>query len=130
MPAQPRWVARLAVDAVHLDLVREHGGVPGIRDEDALESALARPRQQSAYGDPPDLEALAAAYAYGLARNHPYHDGNKRIAFVTAAVFLGLNGRRLSAPQEDVVAVMLELAAGSLTETALAEWMRARTVQR
>ena len=115
---------RVAVDAVHLDLIREHGGLSGIRDEDALESALARPKQTWAYDEEPDLADLAAAYGFGLARNHPYHDGNKRIAFVTMAVFLGLNGATVRATEEEIVAVMLELAGGTLSEGSLAEWVR------
>jgi death-on-curing protein len=129
MRTEPRWVDRLVVDAVHLDLVREHGGLQGTRDEDALEAALARPRQRWAYGEQPDLLDLAAAYAFGLARNHPYYDGNKRIAFVAMAVFLGLNGARVAATEEEVVAVMLELAAGALTENGLAEWLRSHVVR-
>jgi death-on-curing protein len=121
---EPRWVPRVAVDAVHLDLIREHGGLSGIRDEDALESALARPKQTWAYDEEPDLADLAAAYGFGLARNHPYHDGNKRIAFVTMAVFLGLNGATVRATEEEIVAVMLELAGGTLSEGSLAEWVR------
>lgn len=123
-------MSRLVVDAVHLDLVREHGGMQGTRDEGALEAALARPRQRWAYGDNPDIAALAAAYAFGLARNHPYHDGNKRIAFVTMAVFLGLNGRRIDATEEEVVALMLELAEGTLAEDVLAEWIRSHSTAR
>jgi len=130
VPKEPRWVDRLVVDAVHLDLVREYGGLQGARDEHVLEAALARPRQRWAYGDSPDLSALAAAYAFGLARNHPYHDGNKRIAFVTTAVFLGLNGARIVATEEEVVAVMLELAGGSLAEDDLAEWLRSHVAPR
>ncbi len=130
MRKEPRWVDRLVVDAVHLDLVREHGGLQGTRDEDALEAALARPHQRWTYGDKPDLACLAAAYAFGLARNHPYYDGNKRIAFVTMAVFLELNGRRIQATEEEVVAVMLELATGAVTEDALAEWIRSHAIPR
>jgi death-on-curing protein len=130
MRGEPRWVERLVVDAVHLDLVREHGGLQGTRDKDALEAAMARPRQRYTYGDEPDLFDLGAAYAFGLARGHPYHDGNKRIAFVTMAVFLGLNGMRVAATEEEVVAVMLELAAGALTEDALADWLRAHVAGR
>lgn len=129
MRTEPRWVPRVVVDAVHLDLVREHGGLQGVRDEDALESALARPRQRWAYGDEPDMADLAAAYAFGLARNHPYFDGNKRIAFVAMAVFMGLNGQRLDATQEEVVAVMLELAGGALSEASLAAWVREHAVR-
>jgi death on curing protein len=125
-----RWVDRLVVDAVHLDLVREHGGLHGVRDEGALEAALARPRQQWAYAEQPDLASLAAAYAFGLCRNHPYFDGNKRIAFVTMAVFLRLNGREIAATEEEVVAVMLELAAGEIGEDGLATWVRSRTQRR
>ncbi|MDH4140260.1 MAG: type II toxin-antitoxin system death-on-curing family toxin [Coriobacteriia bacterium] len=127
MRKQPRWVDRLVVDAVHLDLVREHGGMQGTRDEGALEAALTRPRQRWADGDDPDLATLAAAYAFGLARNHAYHDGYKRIAFVTMTVFLRLNGRKIDAAEEEVVAVMLELADGTLAEDALAEWIRSHS---
>ena len=129
MRSEPRWVPRVAVDAVHLDLVREHGGLQGVRDEDALESALARPRQRWVYGDEPDLADLAAAYAFGLARNHPYFDGNKRIGFVAMAVFMGLNGARVDATQEEVVAVMLELAGGTLSEASLAAWVREHSIR-
>lgn len=121
---------RLVVDAVHLDLVREHGGMPGTRDEDGLESALARPRQRFAYAEEADLAALAAAYGFGLARNHLYHDGNKRIAWVVTAVFLGLNGHRIEATEQEVVAAMLELAEGALAEEALAAWIRSHLAAR
>ena len=123
----PRWVDRLVADAVHLDLIREHGGMQGVRDEDALESALARPRQKHNYEPEADMCGLAAAYGFGLARNHPYHDGNKRVAFVVMAVFLGLNGLEFTAEETEVVAVMLELAAGDLSEESLAEWTRLNT---
>ena len=89
---EPRWVPRLVLEAVHLDQLREHGGRPGLRDEHALESALARPRQKWSYEPASDLAALAAAYAFGIARNHPFIDGNKRAAFLAMMVFLGLNG--------------------------------------
>jgi len=123
-------VDRLVVDAVHLDLIREHGGLQGIRDEDALESALARPRHRWVYQESSDLASLAAAYGFGLARSHPYQDGNKRIAFVVMAVFLGLNGNEIDADEEEVVAVMLELASGELTEDALEHWIRLHLVAR
>jgi death-on-curing protein len=116
----------LAVEAIHVDQIREHGGVPGLRDEGLLEAALARPRQQWAYRKSPDLTSLAAAYAYGLARNHPFRDGNKRIAFLTAVVFLGLNGLDLAAPEAEVVERTVKLAAGSLTEARYARWLRSR----
>lgn len=118
----------LLVEAVHLDLIREHGGLPGLKDEHALQSALARPRQRWSYESKSDPAALAAAYAFGLARNHPFHDGNKRVAFVTMAVFLGLNGYELEAPEADVVAGMLALASGGLSEEELADWVRSHIV--
>ena len=123
---EPRWVPRLVLDAVHLDQLREHGGLSGIRDENALESALARPRQKWAYDADCDLAQLAAAYAFGIASSHPYQDGNKRAAFLAMAIFLGLNGYEIEAPEPEVVTVMLNLAAGRLTEAELAEWLRGR----
>ena len=92
---EPRWVDRLVVEAVQCDLIRTFGGMLGLRDESSLESALARPKQRLAYEPANDLAALAAAYGYGLARDHPFNDGNKRVAFVTMGVFLGLNGHCL-----------------------------------
>ena len=102
-----------------------HGGLPGLRDADALESALARPRQAWIYAEQTDIASLAAAYAFGIARSHPFNDGNKRIAFVVAAVFAELNGLRLDAPESEVVDMMLKLASGTIDEDALAEWLRA-----
>jgi len=96
----------------------------GIRDENALESALARPRHRYAYARRADLPALAASYGYGLARNHPYRDGNKRTAFLVMVVFLELNGRELKASETEVVTMMLKLSAGELSEAALAVWLR------
>ena len=127
--ARPRWVPRLVVDAVHLDQLREHGGLPGIRDENALEAALARAPQKAHYQPETDLAALAAAYAFGLAKAHPFIDGNKRIAFLTAMIFLGLNGKDLDATEAEVVQTMTALAAGSLTEPAMAKWIRERLVR-
>jgi len=124
---EPRWVDRLVVEAVQFDLIREHGGMPGLRDEHALEAALARPLQRRAYHADADLAELAAAYAHGLASGHPFHDGNKRIAFVTMAVFLELNGVELQADETEVVTVMLGLAAGEMSEEQLAAWVRTRT---
>jgi death on curing protein len=125
---EPRWVPRLVLDAVHLDQLREHGGLPGVRDEAALESALARPTQKWAYEAEADLALLAAAYGFGLARNHPYRDGNKRVAFLAMATFLGLNGFEIEAPEAEVVAVMVGVAAGHLTERQLADWLRVHLV--
>ncbi len=123
---EPRWVPRLVVDASHLDQLREHGGMPGIRDDGGLEAALARPRQKWNYQPDSDLATLAAAYAFGIAKAHPFSDGNKRTAFLTAAIFLGLNGRDLDATEAEVVQAMTALAAGSLTEPAMATWIRER----
>jgi len=116
------------VDAVHLDLLRAHGGLPGLRDEGVLESALAGPRNKWAHRRTADLATLAAAYGFGLARNHPYRDGNKRIAFVVMAIFVGLNGKEIVAPEEEVVPLILDLAAGRLPELALAKWIRSHLV--
>jgi death-on-curing protein len=124
--AEPRWLSRLVVDAIHADQLRQHGGLPGVRDENALESALARPRQKWAYDPASDLALLAAAYAFGFVRNHPYRDGNKRIGFLVLATFLGINGHDLDATDEDIVTTMLELADGSLTEARLTSWVRHR----
>ena len=121
---EPRWVPRVVVEAAHFDQIRAHGGLAGLRDESALESALARPRNRFAYGRKPDLARLAAAYAFGLARDHPFRDGNKRIAFVTALVFLGLNGYELDVTDDGVVAHMVALAAGRVSEARFAMWLR------
>ena len=127
---EPRWVDRLVVEAVHFDLIRAHGGMPGIRHEHGLESALVRTRQRFAHEPATDLAGLAATYSHGLAGNPPFNDGNKRIAFVTMAVFLGLNDHEIEAPEAEVVTVMLALAAGGLDEEELASWIRARLVSR
>ncbi len=126
--SSPRWVPRLVVEAAHLDQLREHGGMRGIRDENALEAALARPQQKWNYEPSSDLAALAAAYALGLARSHPFNDGNKRSAFLSAVIFLGLSGHDLNATEAEVVQTVTALAAGSLTEEALATWIRVRVV--
>lgn len=123
---EPKWVPRLVIEAVHLDQIREHGGLIGIRDENAIEAALARPRQRWAYEPESDLARLAAAYAFGLCTVHPFRDGNKRISFLAAVVFLGLNGLDLVAPEDEVVARMLALASGELDEEAVADWLRGR----
>lgn len=113
----------MVVDAIHSDQLREHGGLPGVRDENVLESALARPQQQWHYGEETDIPVLAAAYAFGLVRNHPYRDGNKRIGFLAMATFLGVNGYTFAATDADVVTTFLALAAGDVSEHQLAEWI-------
>jgi len=125
---EPTWVERVVIDAVHLDQLREHGGLPGIRDENALESALARPQHRWHYGLGSDLARLAAAYGWGLTTSHSYRDGNKRIGFLAMAIFVELNGWRLEAPEAEVVQVMLGVAAHRLTERDLAAWVRAHLV--
>jgi death-on-curing protein len=127
---EPRWVPRLVVEAIHVDQVREHGGLIGVRDENGLESALARARQRWTYEPDADLARLAADYAFGISSNHPFRDGNKRVAFVSAVTFLGLNGLDFETTDEDVVLTMLSLASGELGEEQLAEWIRARTKKR
>lgn len=127
---EPRWVSRLVVDAIHADMLLTHGGLPGLRDVDLLESALARPRQRFSYDATTDLAALAAAYGFGLSRNHPYRDGNKRVAFVTTAVFLGLNGLELTATEDEAVTTMVALASGTIDEDALASWIRLHSGKR
>jgi len=114
------------VDALHDAQLREHGGRSGVRDEGLLESALARPRQKWRYKVKPDLAALAAAYAFGLVKNHAYIDGNKRVAFLAAYVFLALNGRELDAEEAEVVTMIEGAAAGKVSEPRLGEWIRAR----
>jgi death-on-curing protein len=116
--------AAILVEAVHFDQIRGHGGLAGVRDESALESALATPRNRFAYGRKPDLASLAGAHAFGLARDHPFRDGNKRVAFLTAVVFLGLNGYDLDTSDDEVVSQMVALTAGQLTEARLASWIR------
>src|SRR5262245_34124939 len=124
---EPRWLDRIAVDAIHNEQIREHGGLPGVRDENALESALARPRQKWHYAEDMDIASLAAAYGFGLARNHPYRDGNKRIAFLALYTFLGLNGRDVTASETEVVTEVVALAAGRVTKADLAAWIRRHT---
>jgi death-on-curing protein len=127
---EPRWVLRLVIEAVHLDQIREHGGLIGVRDENALESALARARQRWTYEPESDLARLAADYCFVICSSHPFRDGNKRISFLAAVIFLGLNGFDLIAPEDEVVERMLALASGKLDEEALATWIRSRTQPR
>lgn len=121
---EPAWLLPEVVTAVHQMLLAEHGGAPGIRDEALLESALNRPRQRFEYADGPSIFDLAAAYCYGLAKNHPYVDGNKRLALTIAVVFLEINGYFFDAPEPDAVVIIEELAAGKLTEADLSNWFR------
>jgi death on curing protein len=126
---EPEWIETAVVLAVHDEQLAEHGGLAGVRDEGLLESALARPRQLWSFGEP-DMADLAAAYGFGIARNHPFLDGNKRTALVTAELFLARNGGDLAASDADCVTTMLALAAGEIGEDELAAWIRANIAAR
>lgn len=122
---EPVWLDMPFALAVHDRQLAEHGGLAGVRDAGALESALARPVNRWTYGED-DLTALAAAYSFGIARNHPFADGNKRTAWVVARTFLALNNVRLAFDKTDAIATVQALAAGDLSEEALADWFRQR----
>jgi death on curing protein len=122
---EPIWLRSDVLIAAHRRQLAEHGGLDGMRDEGAFLSALDKPRNLFAYGQPePDLYALAAAYGFGLARNHPFSDGNKRTALIAIRLFLKLNGAPFNASAEDKYRMILSLAAGELLESELAEWLR------
>ncbi len=118
-----RWLSADVLLAVHEEQLAEHGGAAGVRDLGLFESALARPQNVAAYGNP-DAADLAASYGVGLAKNHPFIDGNKRTAFVAVELFLALNGHDLVADDADCVLTMLAVAAGSLDEAGFAAWLR------
>ncbi|MBU0824036.1 MAG: type II toxin-antitoxin system death-on-curing family toxin [Alphaproteobacteria bacterium] len=117
------WVSLEVALAAHLEQLAEHGGGEGVRDAGMLESAMARPKNLVAYGNP-DAAELAASYAFGIARNHPFEDGNKRAAAVVSETFLVLNGHSLAATDAELVVTFLALAAGELSESELADWFR------
>jgi death on curing protein len=125
-----RWISKRALLLLHDESLAEHGGASGIRDEGLLESALARPENLAAYAESgePDIAALAAAYCYGLAKNHPFIDGNKRAAFLAVGLFMALNGQRLIVSQAEATATVLALAASEITEAAFAAWLRAHMI--
>lgn len=124
VPSKPWvWIASNVLYAVHDEQLAEHGGLVGLRDANALESAIARAQQLAHYGAP-DVADLAAAYGFGIARNHPFSDGNKRTAFVAVELFLALNGHELTADDADCILTMLRLAAGDTEEVAFAQWIR------
>ena len=128
-----RWVSKQALVLLHGESLATHGGREGMRDEGLLDSALMRPKNILAYADadnPPDAAALAASYGVGLAKNHPFVDGNKRAAFLAVGLFLYLNGLRLQATQTDATLTMLAVAAGDITEEAFAAWLREHAVVR
>lgn len=121
---EPIWLTRPMVEAAHHDQVQEHGGLLGVRDDGLLESALARPRHRWSFEPETDLPSLAASYGFGLIKNHPFFDGNKRIGFVAMNMFLLVNGFEVEAPEPEVIAVMLQVASGTLNESGLGEWLR------
>jgi death-on-curing protein len=123
---EPFWLSRQAIEIIHDEQLVEHGGAGGIRDAGLLESALARPRNLFAYGEA-DICALAAAYAAGIVRNHPFVDGNKRTGFLAAYSFLAVNGLELDAPEAEAVVMTLGLASGEMPEQGFAAWLRDRT---
>ena len=124
-----RWIDRRLLVLLHDESLAMHGGASGLRDAGLLDSALARPLNLVAYGDP-DLAELAASYAFGLAQNHPFVDGNKRAAFLAAGLFLGLNGYRLTASQAEATVAVFGLASGEIDEPTFAAWLRGRVLAR
>lgn len=124
-----RWISKQALLLLHAESLAEHGGGQGMRDEGLLDSALARPLNLAAYGDP-DFAALAASYGVGVAKNHPFVDGNKRAALLATGLFLYFNGYKLTASQADTTLTMLSVAAGDLPEDAFAAWLRQHAQRR
>lgn len=121
----PRWIDVTAVKLLHQESLAEHGGLSGLRDTSLLESAMARARNLNAYENVTDLARLAAAYGFGIVRNHPFNDGNKRAGFLAIGLFLALNERQLTADPIEAIAVIFRLAEGRLREEELATWIRA-----
>jgi len=128
--SEPVWIDERDALALHDRILALDGGAVGLRDEALLESALARPRQLLSYGKRPDMVALATTYTAGILRNHPFIDGNKRTGFLVGVLFLELNGYRFTAAEEDAAQAVLALAAGTLDESAFADWMRANVTRR
>jgi death-on-curing protein len=120
----PKWIDRRALVLLHGETLAEHGGLPGLRDEGALDASLARPRHLHTYEPKVDLARLGAAYGFGIVRNHPFNDGNKRAGFLAIGLFLARNGLDLTAEPMEAIAVILRLAEGKMTELELAWWIR------
>lgn len=127
---EPLWIDERDALAIHGRLMADHVGVPRLRDEGLLQSALARPRQHHAYAKSPDVVEMAALYTAGIVRSHPFADGNKRTGFVIGVLFLELNGSRLIASEEDATQAVLNLAAGALDEAAYTAWLRINSKRR
>ena len=128
-----RWISKKALLLLHGESLAEHGGLAGLRDEGLLDSALNRPLHLQAYAEAhaaPDVAALAASYTVGLAKNHPFMDGNKRAAFLASGLFLYLNGYRLNASQLDATLTIIAVASGELGEIGFADWLRRHAVPR
>ena len=122
--SEPIWLDRHSIELLHSESIAEHGGADGLRDEGLFEPALARAQNLFVYEGVTDLPRLAATYAFGLAKNHAFVDGNKRIALIAAGTFLRLNGKRLVADQAQTTLIMLSVATGAFSEVELAEWIR------
>lgn len=127
MKRRIRWVPEAAVRAMHAAMIAEHGGRPGMRDSGLLSAALARPRNRRAYGTSASIFDLAAAYGFAIAKDHPFVDGNKRVALMVMYVFLDINGYQLDAPEVEAVDVMRNLASGEMTENDLALWVKTKS---
>ena len=123
-----RWMPEAAVRAMHAELIAEHGGVEGLRDPGLLSSALARPKNRRAYGKSASIFDLAAVYGTAMVRNHPFIDGNKRVALMVMYAFLEMNGYRLEAPEAEAAGIMLGLAAGNVDEMTLSGWLKQNSV--
>ena len=121
--SEPVWINRQVLELLHSESIAEHGGADGLRDEGLFESALARPQNLHAYQGVDDVARLAASYAFGLAKNHAFVDGNKRVAFIAAGLFLRLNGWRLKAEQAEATLIMLSVASSAISEDDLAGWI-------
>ncbi len=130
--SEPRWLSRRLVDVMHEEMLREHGGSPGVRagGDDLIESALMRPQQRLAYEPDSDLPALATSYLFGLAMNHGYVDGNERVAFAAAATFLVWNGVQLTASEPDAYDIVIGMIDGQYSEGAIADWFRLNSESR
>jgi death-on-curing protein len=130
MKAEPKWIPAKAIIDLHAAEIAAGGGAPGLQNQGLLDSALARPKQKWSYDKSnPDIAYLSASYGWGLCRNHPFVDGNKRIAFIAIGVFLGLNNCYLDAREEDAYLTIMKVAEGSLSEEALAEWIRKNSLK-
>lgn len=127
---KPRWLDQRALVLLHAETLAEHGGLWGLRDEAALESALGRPKNVYSYERNADMARLAAAYGFGLVRGHPFYDGNKRAGFLSIGLFLELNGFEFQIEEVNAIKTIVNLAAGKLSEKALAEWIRDRMTRR